>query len=119
MVTAKRFSVVVALAGYLLATTAVHLLHDHSAANHRCGEAAGHATCDDGMAGPHSGHGSPVSDCEDSCFACRFLAAKSIAPVLVTVAVRVEVVRPIKRPLPVFTPAERPSLPLSRGPPCV
>jgi hypothetical protein len=119
MVNEKRFSVAISLAGYLLAATAIHFLHDHSAGGHCCGEVAGHVDCDDGPSHPHSGHGFPPINCEDSCFACRFHAVKSIAPVIATVVEQIEVVRLVEWSRPVFTPGERPALPLSRGPPRV
>jgi hypothetical protein len=119
MVKAKRFSVAISLAGYLLAATAIHFLHDHSAGGHCCGEAAGHFGCEDETSHSHAGHGVPLTNCEDSCFACRFHAVKSIAPVVAAVVEQIEVVRLVEWSRPVFTPVERPALPVSRAPPCV
>ncbi len=125
----RRFSVVLALAGYLLAMTTVHFLHDHSVADHDCagcrtghhghGDAASDDDSGQHSGGQHSGDQCPSNNCEDSCFACRVLAVKSIAPTLVAVAEQVEFIRPTEEPTPVFTPAERPALPLSRAPPSV
>jgi len=118
MVNAKRFSVAISLAGYLLATTAIHFLHDHSAHGHCCGEAACHVEGDE-SSHSHADHGAPPTNCEDSCFACRFHAVKSIAPVVAAVIEQIEIVRPVEWSQPIFTPVDRPALPLSRGPPCV
>jgi hypothetical protein len=126
MVALRRISVVLSLALYLVATTAVHALHNHSTSD--CCDHAEHGHCcaDDGdcddcpsvaqdstHAGPplHSRH------CEDSCFACRFLAAKSIAPVAVTIVEHSEIVRPLDPPRYVFVSPVGPDLPPSRGPP--
>jgi hypothetical protein len=125
----KRISVFLSLALYLVATTAVHALHDHSTSDGCCHGV--HALCcaEDGesddchhCASDHKGstHQAPrphSGGCEDSCFACRFLAAKSIAPVAVAIVERCEVIRPVDPPQPVFTPLVRVDLPLSRGPP--
>jgi hypothetical protein len=136
MVARKRISVVLSLALYLVATTAVHALHNHSTSECCCHSVHGLGSAEDGEADhchhclghhgasvpngsahedspPHSG------DCEDSCFACRFLAAKSIAPVAVAMVERCEVFCPVDPPQPVFTPLVRPQQPLSRGPPLV
>jgi hypothetical protein len=123
----RRFSVVFSLAAYLLATSAVHALHDHSATGNCRSESqacAGlgstSAGCDaDESPGCHAPHDSPShSDCEDSCFACRFLAAKSIAAVAVELVQRTEVLQQVVPPQGVSVPAVRPYLPFSRGPPC-
>ncbi len=118
MVNFRRFSVVFALASYLLATTAVHFLHDHSAGGCCC-EAAEHSC--DLQESPHShaDHGGPQGNCEDRCLACRIQAVKSIAPVIVTVVEQVEFSRPLELPQPVVVSVEPPALPLSRGPPRV
>jgi hypothetical protein len=127
MVALKRISVALSLAAYLVATTAIHALHDHSGGEH-CGREL-HDLC--GTAGESEGAhaaadhedvnrgGSPIhpADCEDSCFACRFLAAKSIAPVEVAVIEHIEIIRSLDPPQRAFTPLARPDLPLSRGPP--
>jgi hypothetical protein len=129
MVALKRISVALSLALYLVATTAVHALHKHPTSDCCCHGAHGLGCAEDGESDdchhcasvpngstheappPHSG------DCEDSCFACRFLAAKSIAPVAVAIVERSEVICPLNPHQPVFTPLARRDLPLSRGPP--
>jgi hypothetical protein len=121
---ANRFSVVVALAFYTLAATAIHCFHDHSGAGHLCdGHACGmaHHDADSAAASHHEEEKSPCKsgDCEDSCLACRLLALKSIAPAIVAVAERVETFAPLEAPPYVCTPVVRPALPLSRGPPSV
>ena len=102
MIEAKRISVAFSLAAYLLATTAVHALHDHSAAGHCCHN---ELSCDDGAfptehgdcadacdeSARHDGHSSPTN-CEDSCFACRFLAAKAMPAAVVLPVDRLETV---------------------------
>jgi hypothetical protein len=131
MVAIKRISIGLSLALYLVATTAVHALHNHATSECCCH--GGHASCcaddgeddahDDAAAGlngsTHGGQPSHPVDCEDSCFACRFLAAKSIAPVAVAIIERCEIVRPLDPPRPVLALAAQPDLPLSRGPPAV
>jgi hypothetical protein len=127
MVALKRFLVALSLAAYFVATTAIHALHDHSGADHCCHELHGLCRTAGESEGAHAatGHedinrgGSPIhpADCEDTCFACRFLAAKSIAPVVVAVIEHIEVIRPLDPPQWTFTPLVRPDLPLSRGPP--
>jgi hypothetical protein len=126
MMGSKRIAVVLSLASYLLATTAIHALHDHSAAAHACHTERGcdvgafdqdHADCAtcDGSA-HHNGHSSPTN-CEDSCFACRFLAAKSIAAAVVLPVERFETVcqfAPLPRTLAPFAPVD---CSLCRGPP--
>jgi hypothetical protein len=120
----QRFSVVFALAGYLLATTAVHALHDHSVSGHTClnelSRAAGalHADhCDD--CDSSAGHGRPASptNCEDSCFACRFLAAKTIVPAVVVPPERFETVCQLEPTPPESAPSAPLECTLCRGPP--
>jgi hypothetical protein len=137
----KRISVVSSLAAYLLATTAVHALHDHSSGDtccseHRSGEhgcaeteavsgSANRDACDcdhchSHAANDHSAHGrlpSQSPDCEH-CFACRFLAVKSISPVAFAIVEQSEAVRQIEPCGYLSAPVVRPDLPLSRGPPC-
>jgi hypothetical protein len=136
MVALKRISVALSLALYLVATTAVHALHNHATSECCCHGAHGLGCAEDGESDPcphepcHHGHchdrlcdstqeAPPAhsGDCEDSCFACRFLAAKSIAAVAVAIVERSEVFCPVDPPQPVFTPLAQPDLPLSRGPP--
>lgn len=129
MVALKRISVVLSLALYLVATTAVHALHNHSASD-RCRHGLHDLCCAEASecdgcpacASVHqySTHEAPLphsGGCEDSCFACRFLAAKSIAPIAVAIVEHCEVICPIDPPRPVVAPLVRPDLPLSRGPP--
>ena len=132
MVGSKRISVVLSLAGYLLATTAIHALHDHSSWGH---SAAGHCchdelscqvgafddhgshsadACDD--AAGRSQHSSP-SNCEDSCFACRFLAAKTIAPAVVLPVERFETVCQLEIAPRALVPITQIECSLCRGPP--
>lgn len=141
MVDSKRISVAFSLAAYLLATTVVHALHDHSATRNCRSESqawlAPGSTClggdlaefdgshghrgDAANAGhPSAHHNSPShsDDCEDSCFACRFLAVKSIAAVAVEVVQRTEVLRQVAPGPCISAPVVRPDLPFSRGPPC-
>ena len=137
----KRISVVSSLAAYLLATTAVHALHDHSSGDtccceHRSGEhyrnepqaALGSVNrdacdcdhCHSHAANDHAANDrlpSHFPDC-DHCFACRFLAVKSISPVAFAIVEQSEAVRQIKPREYLSAPVVRPELPLSRGPPC-
>jgi hypothetical protein len=126
----KRISVVSSLAAYLLATTAVHALHDHSDRDHCSAEAPpflGSANrnaceCDHGhshAASDHAAHNrlpSPFPDC-DHCFACRFLAVKAISAVGFAIVEQSEAVRQIEPREYLSAPVFRPDLPLSRGPP--
>lgn len=115
---ARRISVVVALSAYVLEATAIHFLHDHSSARPAChgGECvAAHA----GSTDEHDGQPCSGTDCEDSCFACRFLAVKAIQVEVIAVVERIEAVRPLQVPQPAFVSADRPALFLSRAPPCV
>jgi hypothetical protein len=140
VICSKRVSVVSSLVAYLLATTFVHALHDHSTGGHCCGEShacaalgATHAECDpadsEGCHRPggdsaNASHGSAHHDApsrpddrESSCFACRFLAAKSIAPVAVAVVEWNEALHQAEPRQHIFAPVVRPELPFSRGPP--
>ena len=115
----NRLCVVSLLASYLLATTGIHALHDHSASEHCCTQTPDDREPTHGGACDCDHHGSPLRPAagEHSCFACRFLAVKSITPVVVTIVQQIEPFRPL-RPLPVLA-AEvvQADLPLSRGPP--
>jgi len=127
MTGSKRILVVLSLAGYLLAATAIHALHDHSASAHCCHN--GHScdagafdkdhgdsadACDDSAC--HDRHSSP-SNCEDSCFACRFVAAKSIVPAIVLPVERFETACQLE-PLPrTWAPIAQVDCSLCRGPP--
>jgi hypothetical protein len=137
----KRISVVSSLAAYLLATTAVHALHDHSSGDtcgcdHGSGEhyrtepqaffgsgnrdACDCDHCHSNAAKDHAAHSrrpAQSPDC-DHCFACRFLAVKSISPVAFAIVEQSEAVRQIKPHEYLSAPVFRPDLPLSRGPPC-
>jgi hypothetical protein len=132
MLRSKRISVALSLAGYVLATTAAQALHDHSGHGHlglesvkACGderaEAGGkHAE----QSGSHSDesehshqHRHAPAQCDDSCFACRLLAVKCVAPATLAVVEHVGFIRLIEEPAsPLGSPA-RLALPLSRGPP--
>jgi hypothetical protein len=126
MLRSKRISVAWSLAGYLLATAAVPALHDHSAHAHHglaCveanGEHADEGTNDGGLNG-HDGqhrHSQVPAPCDDSCFACRLLAVKCVAPATLVVVESVGMVCLVEETPRPFCPAERLSLPLSRGPP--
>jgi hypothetical protein len=130
MIRSKRIPVVFSIVGYLLATTAVHALHDHSAHAHPSLACSGEAAEDrdevfvfsphspDGE-GEHSHHHpfGPTS-CDDSCFACRLLAVKCVAAAPLVVVPSIAVVCPIAQPARSFFPFQRPTQPLSRGPPC-
>jgi hypothetical protein len=117
----KRIAVVLSLASYLLASTAIHALHDHSASGHRCHAeqscdiGAFHQRHDDCCAGGDR-HSSPTN-CEDSCFACRFVAAKSILPAVVLPVERFETVCHVEQLQPAFAPVTQPECSLCRGPP--
>jgi hypothetical protein len=123
MVSGKRVWIVASLIAYLLATSFVHALHDHSAAGHCCDETqavswqATRAECD-AKESAHRGVPTHADDHESSCFACRFLAAKAIVPVAVVVVERIEVLHQVEPQQHLFAPAIRPELPFSRGPPC-
>jgi hypothetical protein len=124
MFRSKRFFTVLSLAGYLLATTAIHALHDHSCSDHSASglccqhESAADSAhaCDESA--HHGGHSAPTN-CEDSCFACRFLAAKSIVPAVVLPVERFETVCPVEA-LPLVSPLLVPiECSFCRGPPAV
>jgi hypothetical protein len=133
MVRAKRVPVVLSIVGYLLATTAVQALHDHSGHAHHCGEcrvASENGTdadetgsdCHPGTANgksdhPH-GHRSVPTNCDESCFACRLLAVKGVAPTIFAVAHSVAALYLIELPARPFFTLQPLSRPLSRGPPC-
>jgi hypothetical protein len=120
MTRVKRFSAFAALAGYMLATVAIHALHDHSHAAAGCVEPAH-------CASHHAAHGDespdhddcPAGDCEESCSACRLLAVKSIAAVVVVVDESVTAVCRVETPPAPEAPVIRLALPPSRGPPSV
>jgi hypothetical protein len=119
IIASKRIAVALSLAGYLLATTAIHLLHDHAA---HCGHAELSSStegCHDAPSHGAAGHHehSPPSDCEDSCFACRFVAAKTILPAVVLPVERFETVCQVEPQQPVFTPVTQVECSLCRGPP--
>jgi hypothetical protein len=127
MIGSKRILVVLSLAGYLLATTAIHALHDHSASAHCChNELSGDARAfqkDDGdcadacnESARHDRHSSPTN-CEDSCFACRFVATKSIVPAVVLPVERFETVCQLEPLQPAFAPFTQLECSLCRGPP--
>jgi hypothetical protein len=123
----QRILVVLSLASYLLATTAIHALHDHSAAGHCCHN---ELSCDDGAfptkhgdcadacdeSARHDGHSSPTN-CEDSCFACRFLAAKAMPAAVVLPVDRLETVCQLEVLPPALAPHTQLECFLCRGPP--
>jgi hypothetical protein len=120
MINPKRISVVFSLAAYLLATTVVHALHDHSATCNRHSESPACAGpgCDPaGFGSEHHDSPSHSGDCEDSCLACRLLAVKSIAAVTVEVVQQTEVLQQVVARPCISAPVVRPDLPFSRGPP--
>jgi hypothetical protein len=133
MIRAKRFPAVFSIVGYLLATTAVQALHDHSGHAHHCRQC--HVTSEDGTAADEIGdaccsdtghdktehplrHRSGPTSCDESCSACRLLAVKCVAPTLFTVVPSVAAVYLVELPARPFFPLQPPSRPLSRGPPC-
>jgi hypothetical protein len=130
MMSLKRIAVALSLASYLLASTAIHALHDHSASGH-CGHAE--RSCDVGAfhqnhddccnsagachdAAGHDRHSSPTN-CEDSCFACRFVAAKSIVPAVVLPVERFETICQVRPLEAAFAPFTQVECSLCRGPP--
>jgi hypothetical protein len=128
MIRSKRIPVAFSIVGYLLATTALHALHDHSAHAHHSLACAGAATEESGEGshlgspdgeGDHSHH-HPFGPtcCDESCFACRLLAVKCVASAPLTVIPSIAPVCLIEQPARSFFPLQRPSQPLSRGPPC-
>jgi hypothetical protein len=135
MTSCKRISAVGSLAAYLLASTALHALHDHSAPEHSWGDCNcdSAACCLDDECACHCGEAdeasavvAPSADpspcppvgAKHICFACRLLAVKSIAPVAVVVAEQSDVVRQAQPQPQTFVAVLRPLLPVSRGPPC-
>jgi hypothetical protein len=127
MTGSRRILVVLSLASYLLATTAIHALHDHSASAHCCHNelscAAGAFDKDHGDSADacdesarHDRHSSPTN-CEDSCFACRFVAAKSIVPAVVLPVERFETICQVEPPQHDFAPFIQVECSLCRGPP--
>jgi hypothetical protein len=127
MTRSKRILVALSLASYLLATTAIHALHDHSAAGHcchnelSCNDAASHTEhgdCADAYdeSARHERH-SPPTNCEDSCFACRFLAAKSLPAAVVLPVERLEAVCQLEVLPPAIAPFTQLECTLCRGPP--
>jgi hypothetical protein len=126
MTASKRIFVVLSLANYLAAATAIHALHDHSAAGHCCHEQSCVAGAFDTEGGDcadasaesahHGGHSSPTN-CEDSCFACRFLAAKSLPPAITLPVDRFETVCQLEFLRLAFTPLTQTECSLCRGPP--
>jgi hypothetical protein len=131
MICSKRLLVVSSLVAYLLATTSVQALHDHSSAAHHCSCCGGinefgvapesrgeccaeHADGESGRSHHHSGSKS----CDESCFACRLLAVKGVAPTAFAVAPHITAVFQVEQTARSYFPHYRPSQPLSRGPPC-
>ncbi len=123
----KRILVALSLASYLLATTVIHALHDHSAAGCCqtevwCGEfhkahAGGSNSADSCIESSHHDRHSLPTHCEDSCFACRFLAAKSIVAAVVLPVERFETVCQLEFQPPASTPLADVECSLCRGPP--
>ena len=126
----KRLSVISSLAAYLLAATAIHALHDHSAGGHcshnelSCDFGASHAEhckgsqsvdASDESAGHH--RQSSPNNCEDSCFACSFLAVKSIVAAVVLPVERFETVCQLEPVQRAFVSSARIECSLCRGPP--
>jgi hypothetical protein len=128
MIRSKRIPVVFSIVGYLLATTAVHALHDHSGHAHHRLACSGATTEEGGEAssrgGPDGGdehsHHHPFGPtcCDESCFACRLLAVKCVAAASLAVILSIAPVYLIEQTARSFFPLQRPSQPLSRGPPC-
>jgi hypothetical protein len=115
MLKVRRGWVAFSLSAYLLAAMGVHFLHDHGGSHDHCLAACPTA---ESSPAPHSDGECPAGPCEDSCFACRFLAIQSIAPEIVTPAALIAVVEPVPDACCRFVSADRPALPLTRGPPC-
>src|SRR5580704_5657969 len=138
----KRFAVCWALAWYLLSTTAIQSLHDHSAQCGCCGDphslaatagdchgrfhcesadCNGHdCDCAELSNGPNHDHRAPHSNhCDDSCVACRFLAIKALAPTIVAVANCLETVQRTESPRLLSPAVADADVPLARGPPSV
>jgi len=127
MILSKRIQVVFSIVGYVLATTAVHALHDHSAHTHHNFACSGPATEEIGEApspgssdgGAEHSHHHPFAPtcCDESCFACRLLAVKCVASSPFAVIPSIAPVYLIEQPARPFFPVQRLSQPLSRGPP--
>jgi hypothetical protein len=115
MLRVRKTWIAVSLLAYVLAAMAVHFLHDHGGSHEHCLTGC---TAAESTSAPHSDDGCPAGPCEDSCFACRFLAIQSIAPSIVAPVALVAVVEPVPEPGCRFVSADRPALPLTRGPPC-
>jgi hypothetical protein len=115
MLTLRRTWVACALSAYLLAALSVHFMHQHGDCHEHSAGVCSPATF---PSTPHQHEGSPAGSCEDSCFACRFLAIQSLAPAIVAPAAVVAVVEPLPEPCVRLVAADRLSLPLTRGPPC-
>jgi hypothetical protein len=115
MLRVRRGWVAFSLSAYLLAAMGVHFLHDHGGCHDHC--LAG-CPIAESPGEPHGDEGCPAGPCEDSCFACRFLAVLSIAPEIVAPAALIAVVEPVPEPFCRLVCADRPNLPLTRGPPC-
>jgi hypothetical protein len=116
MICSKRTSVVFSLVVYVLATSGIHAMHDHSALEHCCVQCKA-------CAGPHAGMAhqrlpSRSTDRKHSCLACEYLAAKAIAAAAVTVVEQNEALYQVEPRQHILAPVIRPALPLSRGPPC-
>ena len=116
----KRISVVCSLGAYLLATTAVHTLHDHSECDHCSPKAqpflgsanacvCDHCHSDANDDAAHSRLPSHCPDCEH-CFACRFLAAKAISAVNFAIVEQSEAVRQFEPREYLSAPVFRPDL---------
>jgi hypothetical protein len=133
MIRLRRIPVVLSLVAYLFATTVVHALHDHSTAGHcslEClGPAPSHAECNSAESGGCAdrcevanprcqGAPSRSDNGEHFCFACRFLAAKSIVAVAVTIIERTEALHQVAPRQRILAPVLRPALVCTRGPPC-
>jgi hypothetical protein len=132
MICSKRVLVVSSLVAYLLATTSVQALHDHSGPAHHCSccggifesgvapENRGEDCCAEHADGESGGshHHSGSKSCDESCFACRLLAVKGVAPTAFAVAPHITAVFQVEPRARSFFPLHRPSQPLSRGPPC-
>jgi hypothetical protein len=125
MMTFKRIAVALSLASYLLASTAIHALHDHSGhcghAGLSCDGAACHQGHHDGPSSADACHDAAdrhsPNNCEDSCFACRFVAAKTIVPAIVLPVERFQTVCQVEPQAPSFAPLTQVECSLCRGPP--
>lgn len=130
MICSKRVSVIFSLVAYLLATAGVNALHDHSSHSHHCGGTCkigaaaedGNEDCcpqdADGELNHSHRHPTGSKSCDESCFACRLLAVKGVAATTLVVIPSIAAVCPVEQPSRSFFPLQRPTQPLSRGPPC-